>query len=621
MYLFVDERNNTFSLLQAASGRKTSTKTKKSFPFFLLPGGGKTTLLNTLAGRQMTDDGRITLNGATLSKDLKRQISYVLQEDIFFPNLTLRETLVFTAMIRLPDKMPRQDKMDRLEEVIDALDLRKCLDTIMGDAWARGLSGGEKKRASIACELITDPNLLYMDEPTSGLDYSTSWSLVSTLKHVATQFNKTVVLTIHQPSSKIFFLFDQLLLMCDGQVAYYGRCREVIDFFSELGFQIDSFTNPADFIVDKLKESEENKQKIIDAAKLCSSKARNGQMDDGNGTVRDNTKGQDSNLKSQTSNNETDGQLSGKDCVRVSLLQLDAEVQHPHDPRWPSGYWTQFSQLMLRTFRQSKTRILDKLKIIESVVLCILVSLIWFQLPRTEETLYDRMGVLFFISIHWGFTPLFDAVSSFPMERMVIHKERASGWYRLSAYYLAKMTSELPLTLLQPSLFLAVAYWCVGLHGVGPFFMSLLVIMVNALAGQSIGLLLGIICMDFRRAMAMATIFIMAIMLLGGFYSRSLPVWLDWIKYFSFINYTFHSLLYLEFSGADPFECSDTANASHFTSCKGANHSQIETSEILDYYDVKWSFASYFLPLFVFIFVMRTVGYIILRFVHRPTSV
>jgi ABC-type multidrug transport system ATPase subunit len=130
--------------------------------------------------------------------------------------------LQYTALLRLPDsKYTRSEKLDKVEEIIDVLDLRRAQHTIVGDASKRGLSGGEKKRLSIACELITNPSVLLIDEPTSGLDSCTATTLMQMLKEYASKQQKCVILAVHQPSSKIFHLFDQLLLLSDGNVSFW----------------------------------------------------------------------------------------------------------------------------------------------------------------------------------------------------------------------------------------------------------------------------------------------------------------------------------------------------------------------------------------------------------------
>ncbi|XP_076115530.1 uncharacterized protein LOC143083181 [Mytilus galloprovincialis] len=585
-------------------------------------GGGKTTLLNTLAGRFPCTSGEITLNGCSVSKSMRRKVCYVLQQDVFFPNLTLRETLSFTAMIRLPDNMPKVEKERRMEQLIDDLDLRKCLDTIIGDVWLRGLSGGEKKRANIACELITDPVMILLDEPTSGLDYSTAFGLIQGLKTYAKDHNKTVVTTIHQPSSFIFYQFDNLLLLSDGEVAYFGKTEEVIDFFRNTGFPMEPHYNPADFILEKLKEDDNTRQQIVKAAyKLRNTDSwpkelKTSSIVPGNMT--------DEQKKYQKVKQKSGSESYEADSVHISLMEIPESDQvetNSNDPKWPTGFITQYTQLTIRTFRQSKALIFNKFKIIETVVMTVLLSLIWFQLPRIEETLRDRMGVIFYLGMTFGFTPLFDTITSFPAERMVINKERSAGWYRLSAYYLAKMTSEIPLILVQPILFITVVYWCVGLNGVTAFFATIGTLIIHAIAGQSIGLFLGIVCMDIRKGMSLATVCIMGIMLLGGFYTRSLPPWLTWIKYISFLNYTFNCLLYLEFHNSAPFSCAAPSNnisGSHFTTCLQSNSTMIPSEDILKYYNIDWEYWQYLMPLFIYIVVFRIAGYLVLRFIQKP---
>ncbi|XP_021345189.1 ABC transporter G family member 9-like [Mizuhopecten yessoensis] len=597
-------------------------------------GAGKTTLLNTLSGRLPVTTGQISLNGIHISKKTKRKICYVLQEDIFFPCLTLRDTLTFAASIRLPDTLSHDQKMSRLDEIIDSLELRKCLDTPMGGPMMPGLSGGERKRANIACELLTDPSLILLDEPTTGLDSSSAANLMKTMKNYATSHSKVIVATIHQPSSTLFYSFDNLLLLCGGQTAYYGLTADVVQYFRSIHFPVQPGFNPADFILDKMKNSTIVQQQIIESCKDLRRSEKWPQVL--RGKAQDNMYLEEdepeslSMLKRFPSPDTkkkyrslwtrwfSKGASKTEGDVGASLMDLEENVVDSNTPKFLTSFFTQYKHLTIRTFKQSRPRILDKLKLLENVVICAVFSLIWFQLPRTEDTLRDRMGAIFFIAIHWGFMPFFDATSSFPMEQVVIYKERASGWYRLSAYYLAKMTSELPLIFAQPLFFLVVAYWVVGFNGAVAFFATIGTVFINSLAGQSIGLFLGILSKEMRQAITMSMLVQMSIMLLGGLFTRNLPFWLDWLKYLSFLHYSFHCLMVIEFQNGPPIQCSSNRNMSIFVGCQDPNTTSVPSHLALEYFDVTWDFWQYFIQLFTFIIFFRILGYLMLRFVNKP---
>ncbi|KAG9509334.1 ABC transporter G family member 27 [Fragariocoptes setiger] len=221
-------------------------------------GSGKTSLLSALSGR-LKCSGKILLNGQAINKRLRRSICYVLQQDIFFPNLTLRQTLIYSALLRLPDCMSYKDKMHQVDYVIKALDLESCQHTIIGDYMRRGLSGGEKKRASIASELLSNPSVMFLDEPTSSLDSCSALSLMKLLKAYAIKERKTLVVTIHQPSSQLFHLFDKLLLLNRGQMAYFGPINQVVSHFAHLGWHMQPSFNPADFLIETIKSMDDQK--------------------------------------------------------------------------------------------------------------------------------------------------------------------------------------------------------------------------------------------------------------------------------------------------------------------------------------------------------------------------
>ncbi|KAL2341743.1 hypothetical protein Fmac_009683 [Flemingia macrophylla] len=146
-----------------------------------------------------------------------RRTGFVTQDDILYPQLTVRETLVFCAMLRLPRLEPHEAKVATAEAAISELGLGKCQHTIIGNGFIRGVSGGERKRMSISHEMLVDPSLLVLDEPTSGLDSTAAHRLLGTLASLAKK-GKTVVTSVHQPSSRVYQMFYKVLLLSEGSV-------------------------------------------------------------------------------------------------------------------------------------------------------------------------------------------------------------------------------------------------------------------------------------------------------------------------------------------------------------------------------------------------------------------
>jgi ABC-type multidrug transport system ATPase subunit len=215
-------------------------------------GSGKTSLLSVVSGRApraVRTQGRVTVNGERFTKQAKRRVGFVLQDDMLFETLTVQETLAFAAELRLPRSTTAAQRAARVEGVIAALGLSKCRGTIIGGWERRGISGGERKRVSIGHELLIDPALLLLDEPTSGLDATTALHLARTLRRLA-RGGRAVCSTLHQPSSRIFQQLDRLMLLADGHVLYYGAASAAVPWFSALGFPCPFGVNVADFILD-----------------------------------------------------------------------------------------------------------------------------------------------------------------------------------------------------------------------------------------------------------------------------------------------------------------------------------------------------------------------------------
>ncbi|XP_045112912.1 ABC transporter G family member 21-like isoform X1 [Portunus trituberculatus] len=636
---------------------------------------GKTTLLNTISGRLRPTSGTITIGGEPLNKRHKRQICYVLQDDIFYANLTLRQTLMYTALLRLPDSMSHQDKMNLVDHIIHLLDLQRCQYTNIGEVMHRGLSGGEKKRANIACELLTNPSIMLLDEPTSGLDSSTAYSLISTLKQFAEKEHKTVIVTLHQPSSQIFYMLDRLLLLCNGQNAYFGETKKVIEHFTNLGLPVAPHYNPADFILEQAKGSPEVQERLIlgarerlglnfnmqDSVKLQTSPSMNSLYSKYLGLSTVHTSDRSTNpyprdssctsclnrcqeyskrspsdvsvptdVNKKTSEiysemvdgaEEDSGRSSWSEETVSEASGCSSMCEDYPNMQWPTSFFTQFKVLTRRNFCVARPIMLSWMNGTQTLILALIAGLLWYQAPRTEESLQDIQGWMFFSTNYWMLFILFGALQSFPAEREVIAKERASGSYRVSAYYLAKMVGELPLTFILPTLYFVITYTMMGWDNPATGLMLLFMLLLSTLVAQSVGLLIGAVCYDLQTSITVAAIFTLFTQLFGGYLATRIPPWLSWAKYLSIVHYAYQNMNIIQFTYGLEIRCS-TMN-SRFNSCVEYSQSDsgthyIPVDEILQERGEPLSLWANSALLIGFMIAVRLLTYVTLRYLHRP---
>jgi len=216
-------------------------------------GCGKTTLLSVLSGRTTPSAGQVRLNGRPLHghfEQFRQRIGLVSQHDVMHTELTVGEVIWHTAQLRLPSDLPRSVIRNQVDRILEQMGLTEIADHRIGDARQRGISGGQRRRVSIAMELVTDPAVLFLDEPTSGLDASSALEIVQILQRLAVS-GKTILLTIHQPRVEVFGMLDRLLLLArGGRLVWFGPADpEASDHLAEQS-QRPRTGNPADFILD-----------------------------------------------------------------------------------------------------------------------------------------------------------------------------------------------------------------------------------------------------------------------------------------------------------------------------------------------------------------------------------
>jgi ABC-type multidrug transport system ATPase subunit len=234
-------------------------------------GAGKSTFLDILARKRKRGAvaGRTLVNGREVrDEEFRSVMGFVDQEDTLMSTLTVYETVLYSALLRLPRDMSYEAKKFRTLETMNELGILGIKDMRVGDSGRRSISGGEKRRVSIACELVTSPSILFLDEPTSGtcppfpvvcffavlmedntgLDSFNAFNVVESLVSLARDYNRTVIFTIHQPRSNIVALFDQLVLLAEGKMVYSGEFAKCQEYFNSIGSPCPPGFNIADFL-------------------------------------------------------------------------------------------------------------------------------------------------------------------------------------------------------------------------------------------------------------------------------------------------------------------------------------------------------------------------------------
>ncbi|KAI5318780.1 hypothetical protein L3X38_038488 [Prunus dulcis] len=514
-------------------------------------GSGKTSLLNLLGGRavQANVTGSITYNDQTYSKFLKSRIGFVTQDDVLFPHLTVKETLTYAALLRLSKTLTKEQKEKRALDVIYELGLERCQDTMIGGSFVRGVSGGERKRVCIGNEIIINPSLLFLDEPTSGLDSTTALRIVQMLQDIA-EAGKTVVTTIHQPSSRLFHKFDKLILLGKGSLLYFGKASEAMVYFSSIGCSPLIAMNPAEFLLDLANGN-------INDVSIPSELEDKVQM--GNSEAADTRNGKPSPAVVHDYLVEAyETRVADEEKKKIMVpLPLDDELKLKvsiSKREWGGSWWEQFSILFCRGIKERRHDYFSWLRITQVLSTAVILGLLWWQSDSNNpKGLEDQAGLLFFIAVFWGFFPVFTAIFTFPQERAMLTKERAADMYRLSAYFVARTTSDLPLDLLLPVLFLVIVYFMAGLRlSADTFFLSMLIVFLCIVAAQGLGLAIGATLMDLKRATTLASVTVMTFMLAGGFFVKKVPVFISWIRYMSFNYHTYRLLLKVQYEAITP---------------------------------------------------------------------
>ena len=341
--------------------------------------------------------------------------------------------------------------------------------------------------------------LVFLDEPTSGLDSFLAESVVSTLKGLARN-GRTLVCTIHQPSSEVYAMFDQVCYLARGQVAYFGNRPHALDYFSSsLALQCPTHSNPSDFIIKQLSiipaDPEKSKANIAHIVNTWASSKERAMLE-----------------------SDID------DVARESAKQPAWDEDQLHDTRggsrYATGFITQTRGILWRSVLAiMRDKMLTKARAGQTLIMGLVIGLIYLRLGNSQSDVQNRVGAVFLMIMNQSMGSLFGILNMFAEELPIYQREHRAGLYSSYAYYIARSIAEIPTQIVWPFLFVTIAYWMIGLNDDGGRYIEFtLSLVLTANAAMSLGYALAIGAPSVQVALAMGMPIILPFILFGGLF-------------------------------------------------------------------------------------------------------
>ena len=487
-------------------------------------GAGKTTLMDVIAGRKTggTIGGHILLNGVPATDlAIRRSTGYCEQMDIHCDSTTFREALTFSAFLRQGADVPDSQKYDSVNECLELLDLHPIADQIV-----RGSSVEQMKRLTIGVELAAQPSVLFLDEPTSGLDARSAKLIMDGVRKVAST-GRTIVCTIHQPSTEVFSVFDSLLLLRrGGETVFAGElgenaCEMIAYFESIDGVEkLPSNYNAATWMLEVIGAGVGNSNGAKDFVKVFQESRQ---------------------FEILQANLDRDG-VTRPSADLPELIFTDKRA---------ATEMVQMKMVMQRFFRMYwRTASFNLTRFFVSLVLGLVFGITYIDSEYTSFTgINSGMGMLYLTVAFLGISSFNSSLPIASQERGVFYRERAAQTYNAVWYFFASSVVEIPYTFLAVMLFMAPFYPMVGFSGASAFFTFWLAVSMHVLLQAYIGEFLVFLLPNVEVAQILGFLLALIFLLFMGFTppAGDLPTGYKWLYHITPQKYTFAVLASLVF--------------------------------------------------------------------------
>ncbi|KAL5234981.1 hypothetical protein ACI65C_002391 [Semiaphis heraclei] len=476
-------------------------------------GSGKSSLLNALSGYKTSGySGKIFINDKPqVLETFQKQSCYIMQEDQLHVQLTVREAMEFASKLKCLTLSLNASKLKMIDLILENLNLLKIQDTT-----TMNLSGGERRKLSIALELVHNPSIMFFDEPTSGLDSLSANQVLATLRELANT-GRNIICTIHQASASQLKIFDILYVLTPcGQCIYHGLTSNLLDYLAVNGLRCPLYHNTADYIIEiSLGEYGDQAEKLI----------------------------------KYTDNGKSTEWL--KNTCQKNLIKEDQFIDvNINDECKNKQFTNHLIQLVILSHRCTVKTLREKFittRLMVHIIVSAVYGWVYFGVGINASFIHDNLMLLFFSLLFIMYTASSSMIINFPLEIPILSKEHFNQWYSLSSYYLSFTIVDLPIQVLCTFLYCVVLYYFTGQPLEWPRFglYTLMMLMVGLLS-QTIGMLMGTLFNDLRFSTILTSFLLMPWMMFGGIFIKisDTPEIFRWLFDISFMKHAMEGIVH-----------------------------------------------------------------------------